>query len=78
MDIEGAPRPVIEKELRSMPGITGVGLSPDHRLLEIECTDSQQTARSVYKMCVSKDWMLLQMSPVETRLEDIFRNVTLN
>ncbi|HSF88631.1 MAG TPA: ATP-binding cassette domain-containing protein [Saprospiraceae bacterium] len=78
VDIEGAPRPVIEKELRSMPGITGVGLSPDHRLLEIECTDSQQTARSVYKMCVSKDWMLLQMSPVETRLEDIFRNVTLN
>ena len=66
------------KSILLVPGITGLGLSPDHRLLEIECTDSQQTARSVYKMCVSKDWMLLQMSPVETRLEDIFRNVTLN
>jgi ABC-2 type transport system ATP-binding protein len=78
VDIEGAPRNQVEQVLRQMPGITGIGLSADHRLLEIECTDSQQTARAVYKTCVDKDWMLLQMSPVETRLEDIFRNVTMN
>ena len=78
VDIEGAPRNQVEQVLRQMPGITGVGLSADHRLLEVECTDSQQTARAVYKTCVAKDWMLLQMSPVETRLEDIFRNVTMN
>ncbi len=78
VDIEGAPRSQVEQTLRLMPGITGVGLSADHKLLEIECTESRQTAISIYKLCVSKDWILLQLSPVETRLEDIFRNVTMN
>lgn len=78
VDIEGAPRTQVEQTLRLMPGITGVGLSADHKLLEVECTDSRQTAISIYKLCVSKDWILLQLSPVETRLEDIFRNVTMN
>lgn len=78
LDIEGAPRSQVEQALRTMPGISGIGLSADHRLLEVECTDQRQTAIAIYKMCVSKDWSLLQMSPVETRLEDIFRNVTMN
>ena len=78
VDIEGAQHKDVEQALRLMPGVTGVGLSADHRLLEVECRDANETARAIYKLCVSKDWILLQMSPVETRLEDIFRNVTVN
>jgi ABC-2 type transport system ATP-binding protein len=77
VDIEG-PRTQVEQTLKTMPGITGVGLSADHRLLEIECIDGQHTAREIFKTCVANHWVLLQMSPVETRLEDIFRNVTMN
>ncbi len=76
--IEGAGRDVITQALKSLPNVTGVGQSADHKLLEIECTEGPQTARAVYKLCVAKEWMLLQMSPVEVRLEDIFRNVTMN
>ncbi|HXR79643.1 MAG TPA: ATP-binding cassette domain-containing protein [Saprospiraceae bacterium] len=78
IDIEGAPRNEIQQTLKQLPGVTGVGLSADHKLFEVECTDSHQAARTVYKLCVSKHWMLLQMTPVEARLEDIFRNVTIN
>jgi len=78
IDIEGAPRNEIQQTLKQLPGVTGVGLSADHKLFEVECTDSHQAARTVYKLCVSKNWMLLQMTPVEARLEDIFRNVTIN
>jgi ABC-2 type transport system ATP-binding protein len=78
VDIEGAPRNEIQQTLKQLPGVTGIGLSADHKLLEVECTDHHQTARSIYKLCVAKNWMLLQMTPVEARLEDIFRNVTLN
>ena len=78
VNIEGAHRDVIKNALLSLPTVVGIGLSTDHKLFEIECFDSEQTARSVYKLCVSKEWMLLQMSPVEVRLEDIFRNVTMN
>jgi ABC-2 type transport system ATP-binding protein len=78
VDIEGAPKVQVEHALRSLPGVTSLGTSADHKLLEIECLDGQQTARGVYNACVSNGWILLQMSPVETRLEDIFRNVTMN
>jgi len=78
VDIEGAGRDVITLALKSLPNVTGVGLSAEHKLLEVECTDEPQTARAVFKLCVAREWMLLQMSPVEVRLEDIFRNVTMN
>lgn len=78
VDIEGAPRNDIKQALLQLPGVSAIGLSADHKLLEIECTDGHQMARSVYKLCVAREWMLLQMSPVEARLEDIFRNVTMN
>ncbi|HEY3386857.1 MAG TPA: ATP-binding cassette domain-containing protein [Saprospiraceae bacterium] len=78
VDIEGPSKSQIEQGIRSLSGVTGLGLSADHRLLEIECLDGPQTARGVYTLCVDKGWVLLQMSPVETRLEDIFRNVTMN
>jgi ABC-2 type transport system ATP-binding protein len=78
VEIEGAPRNEIQQTLQQLPGVTGIGLSADHKLFEVECTNSNQAARTVYKMCVSKNWMLLQMTPVEARLEDIFRNVTMN
>lgn len=78
VNIEGSSREGVKNALLSIPTVTGIGQSSDHGLLEIECVESEQTARSIYKLCVSKEWMLLQMSPVEVRLEDIFRNVTMN
>jgi ABC-2 type transport system ATP-binding protein len=78
VDIEGASKNDIQQALRGLSNVLNVGLGADHKLLEIECTNSHETAGAVFKLCVSKEWMLLQMSPVETRLEDIFRHVTLN
>ena len=78
VDIEGASREEIRQVLKTLPGVTGIGISADHKLLEVECTQSQPTAKAIYQTCVSKGWILMQMSPVEARLEDIFRNVTMN
>jgi ABC-2 type transport system ATP-binding protein len=78
VDIDGPDRKAITSSLKALPNVTGVGLSADHKLLEVECTDGNQTARAIYQLCVSNNWILLQMSPVEVRLEDIFRNVTMN
>lgn len=78
VDIEGANRETIKDALLALPNVTGIGSSADHKLLEVECDNTDQAARAIYKLCVSREWMLLQMSPVEVRLEDIFRNVTMN
>ena len=78
VNIEGAHQEVIKDALLALPTVSSIGYSAEHKLLEVECTDSDQTARAIYKLCVNRQWMLLQMNPVEARLEDIFRNVTMN
>jgi ABC-2 type transport system ATP-binding protein len=34
--------------------------------------------RDIFKMCVDKGWVLTEMTPFETRLEDIFHDLTTN
>jgi len=45
---------------------------------EIETKTGQSSKRHVFNLCVDKGWMLSELIPVETRLEDIFRNLTMN
>lgn len=32
----------------------------------------------IFRLCVEKNWVLMQMTPVQTSLEDIFRELTVN
>ncbi|GIV34373.1 MAG: multidrug ABC transporter ATP-binding protein [Chitinophagales bacterium] len=34
--------------------------------------------RAVYELCVKNGWVLTELTPLETKLEDIFRNLTMN
>ena len=46
--------------------------------LMINCKDSSETRKEIFNLCVSKNWILTQMTPIETKLEDIFRELTTN
>lgn len=45
---------------------------------EIQSRVGQSSKREVFRLCVDKGWTLSELIPVETRLEDIFRNLTMN
>lgn len=45
---------------------------------EIQSKQGQSSRRAVFNLCVSKSWVLTGMSSVETKLEDIFRELTMN
>ncbi len=45
---------------------------------EVKSKPGQSSRREVFKLCVEKGWILTQMSFSETRLEDIFRELTLD
>lgn len=45
---------------------------------EIQSTPNMTANRAVFKLCVQNNWMLSEMIPFETKLEDIFRDLTLN
>lgn len=50
----------------------------DHSLFEIQSHPGKSSKRDIFNLCVKNNWVLTQMTPLETKLEDIFRNVTMN
>ncbi|MEJ2616490.1 MAG: ATP-binding cassette domain-containing protein [Ignavibacteriaceae bacterium] len=42
----------------------------------IESKNGESSRRSIFQMCVQKNWILTEMTPIETKLEDIFRELT--
>ena len=45
---------------------------------EVQTKTGQSSPRAIFRMCVDRGWTLTEMTAPETRLEDVFRNVTLN
>jgi ABC-2 type transport system ATP-binding protein len=39
---------------------------------------SDDAKRDIFRLCVEKKWVLTEMTPFETKLEDIFRELTMN
>jgi len=50
----------------------------DKQLFEIQSAKEISSAKEIFNLCVKNGWTLLEMTPLETKLEDIFRDLTLN
>ncbi|MFH1194209.1 MAG: ATP-binding cassette domain-containing protein [bacterium] len=44
----------------------------------INSKDDLSSRKSIFNLCVKNNWILTELTPVETKLEDIFRNLTTN
>ena len=38
--------------------------------------DDVSSKKDIFKMCVKNNWVLSELTPIETKLEDIFRDLT--
>ena len=47
-------------------------------VFEIQSKAELKSAKSIFDLCVSNDWFISELTPVETKLEDVFREVTTN
>lgn len=45
---------------------------------EIQSKPEMSSTRALFSMCVQNNWVLTELTPTETKLEDIFRNLTTN
>jgi ABC-2 type transport system ATP-binding protein len=74
---DGEPNHIF-KSLQSLKSITRIEFT-DRNLnkFEIHCT-SNEVKREIFRLCVDKNWVLTEMTPFETKLEDIFRDLTMN
>ena len=47
-------------------------------LFVVESVTEMSSKRTVFQLCVEKGWVLTEMVALETKLEDIFRDLTIN
>ncbi|HEV2478655.1 MAG TPA: ATP-binding cassette domain-containing protein [Puia sp.] len=77
--IEDATEQELRLDLSLLPGITTVTpVDPVSGRWQIQAAPGSGIQRSLFRLCVDRHWVLTELIPVETRLEDIFRNLTLN
>jgi ABC-2 type transport system ATP-binding protein len=42
----------------------------------VSSKDEHSSRKDIFRLCVQKNWILTEMTPIETKLEDIFRQLT--
>ncbi len=76
--VEGADANTVFKALQSLSNVHMVDfLSKSNNTFEIQSKENTSSRRDVFKMCVDKGWFLTELTPTETKLEDVFRELTL-
>jgi len=76
--IEEGERNAVYDALKNLDSVELVDFIPgDENSFEIQSHQHQSSRRSVYQLCVEKKWYLTEMTFIETKLEDIFRELTL-
>ncbi len=65
--------------LKGLPTVALVDFTGEQGAsFEVQSNPDATSAKTIFELCVEKDWYLTRLTPVETKLEDIFREVTKN
>ncbi len=77
--IEDAVRDTVITSLSNLPEVaSALPVSGSMDRYEVRGAANVDPARAVFQLCARSGWALTEMRPLETRLEDIFRDLTLN
>lgn len=77
--IEDAAADAVLHELRRLSATDRVEwVDKSLNRFEIISRTGASAKREVFQLCIQKGWVLSELIPMETRLEDIFRNLTMN
>jgi len=67
---------------KSLQGLSTIGIvdfmKKDETAFEIQSKPGISSRKEIFKLCVEKRWTLTEMTPIETKLEDVFRELTMN
>lgn len=77
--IEDGDKNQIFKALQELKSVGVVDfVSNRDQSFEIQSKAEMSSRKSIFKLCVDKGWSLTEMTPIETKLEDIFRDLTMH
>jgi ABC-2 type transport system ATP-binding protein len=77
LTIEDADKSEVLKRLKELDTVDSVDFLKEDSRFELQSRANKSSRRSVYNLCVEKSWTLTEMTPVETKLEDIFHELTM-
>ncbi|MDD4848510.1 MAG: ATP-binding cassette domain-containing protein [Bacteroidales bacterium] len=64
--------------LKTVSGVEVVDfLTMKESKFELQIDDGVNPCRDIFQLCVDRKWVLTEMTPVETKLEDVFRTLTM-
>jgi len=74
---DGEPNQIF-KSLQSLQSVKMVDFT-DRKMNRFEVHSNENTVeREIFRLCVDNKWVLTEIAPLETKLEDIFRDLTMN
>ena len=77
LQILGAEDHDVYHELSLFPEINYISDEGNHHF-NLQCPQDVEIEKILFNLCVKNNWYIGTMTPIETRLEDIFRQVTKN
>jgi len=77
--IEAGDPNEIYKALQQLPAVALVDfMDRQQNRFEVQSKPEMSSRREIFRLCMEKGWVMTEMIPVETKLEDIFRELTMN
>ena len=69
----------IYQALKDLPTVAMVDIiDANTKRFEIQSQPEMISNREIFRLCVSRNWVASELIPSETKLEDIFRDLTIN
>ncbi|PID93457.1 MAG: gliding motility-associated ABC transporter ATP-binding subunit GldA [Bacteroidetes bacterium] len=76
--VEGAEKNELFKALRELETVESVDfLAQKEGYLEVISREGLSSRKEIFQLCVQKQWSLTALIPIETKLEDVFRDLTM-
>ena len=75
--IKGGATTNIHEALNDLPGVLQIE-NIHKQNFELQCKPDVEIEKSIFNLCQENNWYISELTPVQTRLEDIFRKVTQN
>jgi ABC-2 type transport system ATP-binding protein len=76
--IEDAESNDIYDALKAIGSVEMVDKKGADKRFEVQSRSNESSRRAIFSLCVKKGWALTEMTMVETKLEDIFHELTMN
>lgn len=77
LGIKGGETTDIHEALSDLPGVLHIEIIHKQNF-ELQYKPNVEIEKSIFSLCQENNWYISELTPVQTRLEDIFRKVTQN